>query len=197
MPELRHDPLQRRWVIIAVERARRPMDFTLERDPAAADNCPFCYGNEARTPPEIIAYRDVPSSDAPGWKVRVVSNKFPALRIEGELERAAVGQYDRMNGIGATVVENVDLRVGDQLFPVRAVGFIPVTRGLSFHNLGLLIAEHRQARRELCFRIDVWDLFVGVGVALAHETAPEQADAKFLFRADRDLVDRHEISPIY
>jgi UDPglucose--hexose-1-phosphate uridylyltransferase len=102
MPELRHDPIQRRWVIIATERARRPSDFSIERElPGNGKQCPFCYGNEARTPPEIRAFRDIPSSDGPGWKVRVVSNKFPALRIEGEQERAAVGHYDRMNGIGA------------------------------------------------------------------------------------------------
>ena len=101
MPELRHDPLQKRWVIIAVERARRPTDFTIDRAPAGNGQCPFCYGGEGRTPPEIRAFREVASPDGPGWKVRVVSNKFPALRIEGELERAAEGQYDRMNGSGA------------------------------------------------------------------------------------------------
>jgi UDPglucose--hexose-1-phosphate uridylyltransferase len=30
-----------------------------------------------------------------------VSNKFPALRIEGDLDRKAEGIYDKMNGIGA------------------------------------------------------------------------------------------------
>jgi UDPglucose--hexose-1-phosphate uridylyltransferase len=33
--------------------------------------------------------------------VRVVPNKFPALRIEGDLERSGEGLYDRMNGVGA------------------------------------------------------------------------------------------------
>ena len=102
-----------------------------------------------------------------------------------------------MNGIGAAIVENFDPRIDDQFFPIGAVGFIPVSRGLSFHDLGLLIAEHRQARRELCLRIDIWNLLIGVGVALAHETAPEQADAEFLLRTDRDFGDRHVISPIY
>jgi UDPglucose--hexose-1-phosphate uridylyltransferase len=31
----------------------------------------------------------------------VVPNKFPALRIEGELDREGEGIYDKMNGIGA------------------------------------------------------------------------------------------------
>jgi UDPglucose--hexose-1-phosphate uridylyltransferase len=101
MPELRHDPIQKRWVIIATERARRPSDFAIDHERAQNGKCPFCYGNEDKTPPEIRAFRETTIADRPGWKVRVVSNKFPALRIEGDLERAAVGQYDRMNGIGA------------------------------------------------------------------------------------------------
>ena len=101
MPELRHDPIQKRWVIIATERARRPSDFAIDRDMGGDGKCPFCQGNEDKTPPEIRAFRETPAMDAPGWKVRVVPNKYPALRIEGDLERAAVGQYDRMNGIGA------------------------------------------------------------------------------------------------
>lgn len=101
MPELRHDPIQKRWVIIATERARRPSDFRIERDEGGDGKCPFCYGNEGMTPPEIRALRHGSPANTPGWKVRVVPNKFPALRIEGELDRAAVGQYDRMNGIGA------------------------------------------------------------------------------------------------
>jgi len=102
MPELRHDPVQRRWVIIATERARRPSDFTVERETMGDGKCPFCYGNENMTPPEIRVLRPPDTKpNGPGWKVRVVPNKFPALRIEGELDRRAVGQYDRMNGIGA------------------------------------------------------------------------------------------------
>ncbi|NOZ02069.1 MAG: galactose-1-phosphate uridylyltransferase [Deltaproteobacteria bacterium] len=102
MPELRHDPIQKRWVIVATERARRPSDFKIERDNKGNGNCPFCFGHEGTTPPEIRAFRD-PSTEpnTEGWKVRVVPNKFPALRIEGDAERAARGQYDRMNGIGA------------------------------------------------------------------------------------------------
>ena len=37
----------------------------------------------------------------PGVALRVVPNKFPALRIEGVLNREGLGLYDRMNGIGA------------------------------------------------------------------------------------------------
>jgi UDPglucose--hexose-1-phosphate uridylyltransferase len=102
MPELRHDPIQRRWVIIAKERGARPLQFQGElrfpRNPA----CPFCEGMEGATPREILAQGPpgrVP--DGPGWELRVVPNKFPALQIEGEPDRRGVGLYDAMNGIGA------------------------------------------------------------------------------------------------
>ena len=64
--------------------------------------CPLCEGNEDRTPPEIAAFRDNGTPpNSPGWTLRVVPNKFPALRIEGELNREGEGIYDKMNGIGA------------------------------------------------------------------------------------------------
>ena len=102
MPELRHDPIQKRWVIIATERGRRPNEFPRLDEPAPNGNCPFCEGRESRTPPEIRAIRhNGHGPNGPGWQVRVVPNKFPALRIEGDLERRGLGIHDRMNGIGA------------------------------------------------------------------------------------------------
>ena len=101
MPELRHDPIQRRWVIIATERSRRPADFPHIDPPPNGGSCPFCEGNEGKTPPEIAALRNGSGPNQPGWEVRVVPNKFPALRIEGGLDRKGVGAYDMMNGVGA------------------------------------------------------------------------------------------------
>ena len=112
MSELRHDPVQKRWVIVAVERARRPSDFKVGLKPQAAPKvCPFCYGNEDKTPPEIMAVReDNSDADTPGWKVRVIPNKFPALAVDGELGRRGLGIFDMMNGVGAheVVVETPD-----------------------------------------------------------------------------------------
>ncbi len=102
MPELRHDPIQKRWVIIASERGRRPDDFPHMEESLPAGFCPFCEGNESKTPPEITALRRNGSgANQPGWEIRVVPNKFPALRIEGGLDRRGLGAYDRMNGVGA------------------------------------------------------------------------------------------------
>jgi UDPglucose--hexose-1-phosphate uridylyltransferase len=102
MPELRRDPIHGRWVIISTERGRRPSDFVMEERRPIGGFCPLCEGNEDKTPPEIIAFRDNGTSpNTPGWTLRVVSNKFPALRIEGELNREGEGIYDKMNGLGA------------------------------------------------------------------------------------------------
>ena len=102
MPELRKDPVVGRWVIIATERARRPSDFAAEPVRPRASVCAFCEGHESQTPPEILAGRAPDGRpNGPGWSYRVVPNKFPALRIEGELEPAGEGLFDRMNGVGA------------------------------------------------------------------------------------------------
>ena len=102
MADLRKDPVTGRWVIISTERQKRPSDFHIETVTIKPDEvCPFCEGHEDRTPPEILAYRNGTSGNGRGWDVRVVPNKFPALRVEGDLDREGEGLFDRMNGIGA------------------------------------------------------------------------------------------------
>jgi len=103
VPELRKDPVTGRWVIISTDRHKRPNDFVFERARIIGrEHCPFCPGHESLTPPEIMSYRQNGSApNAPGWDVRVVPNKFPALQVEGTLDREGEGMFDRMNGIGA------------------------------------------------------------------------------------------------
>src|SRR6476619_7356218 len=112
MSELRKDPVTGRWVIISTDRQKRPTDFRLERHVVLRDEyCPFCAGREDLTPPEVFAYRQNGAGpNAPGWDLRVVPNKFPALRVEGVLDRHGEGMFDRMSGIGAheVVIETTD-----------------------------------------------------------------------------------------
>lgn len=111
MPELRKDPVVGRWVIISTERARRPSDFVPAPVVKSKVLCPFCAGEESRTPAELFAVRSVDSApNTPGWTLRVVPNKFPALRIEGELEPSGEGLYDRTTGVGAheVIIETPD-----------------------------------------------------------------------------------------
>jgi UDPglucose--hexose-1-phosphate uridylyltransferase len=112
MPELRRDPVTGRWVIVAADRQKRPSDFRLDR-PAilGRDQCPFCPGREDLTPPEILSYRQNGGApNTPGWDLRVVPNKFPALQVEGTLERVGDGMFDRMRGVGAheVIIETPD-----------------------------------------------------------------------------------------
>ena len=112
MPELRKDVITGRWVIISSERGKRPNDFKDQRDKKRTGFCPFCAGNERTTPREVLAYRGDGASipDGPGWRLRVVPNKFPALQIEGDLNKAGDGIFDKMNGIGAheVIIESPD-----------------------------------------------------------------------------------------
>lgn len=101
MPELRKDPVTGEWVIIRTERPHGPEDFRpipTSREPGP---CALCEGHEHETPPELLAYRGDGKPNAPGWLVRVVPNRFPTLRVEGQLERRGHGLYDVMNGVGA------------------------------------------------------------------------------------------------
>ena len=124
MPELRKDPVVGRWVIIATDRARRPSDFVAEPVRPVGTECVFCEGNEDKTPPELLAGRSPESRpNGPGWSYRVVANKFPALRIEGELEPTGEGLFDRMNGVGAheVVIETPTHAASLATLPVEAV----------------------------------------------------------------------------
>ncbi|HSE83612.1 MAG TPA: galactose-1-phosphate uridylyltransferase [Thermodesulfobacteriota bacterium] len=117
MRELRFDPIRNRWVIISTERARRPNDYIVagergddkpEKNVAA---CPFCEGSEGKTPSEIFAVRVNGSGpNSPGWRVRVVPNKFPALQIEDNTFRYAMGIFDVVSGAGAheVIIETPD-----------------------------------------------------------------------------------------
>jgi UDPglucose--hexose-1-phosphate uridylyltransferase len=111
VPELRKDPITGRWVIVATDRAKRPSDFARQSfAPSAGRICPFCPGFETKTPPEILTFGRNGSGRQSEWSLRVIPNKFPALRVEGELNREGDGLYDKITGIGAheVIIETPD-----------------------------------------------------------------------------------------
>ncbi len=99
MTELRLNPVTREWVIIAKERAKRPEEFRrperVRRLPPRVAGCPFCPGNEHKTPTERFR---LTIDDK--WTIRVVDNKFPALEREGNIERSSYGLRRRVTGVG-------------------------------------------------------------------------------------------------
>jgi UDPglucose--hexose-1-phosphate uridylyltransferase len=102
MSEWRKDPIVDRWVVIATERSKRPSNYKGIKEEKSSNECPLCVGNEKETPPEIIAYREQGTSrDTPGWWLRVVPNKFPAVDINDQPYLQERGVYQFMQGLGA------------------------------------------------------------------------------------------------
>jgi UDPglucose--hexose-1-phosphate uridylyltransferase len=84
-PQLRRDPVVGRQVLIAPERAARPTELEEPGHLAHHAACPFCEGHESETPHEVHALRQQgTAADGPGWQVRVIPNRFPAVRRDAE-----------------------------------------------------------------------------------------------------------------
>ena len=106
MSEFRQNMATKEWVIIAPERAKRPKDFQKEKErkklPEHDKNCPFCIGNENKTPEPL--YIDMQNGR---WKVRVVSNKFAALQSgvhPKRMKASRSGKYLMAEGFGIAEV---------------------------------------------------------------------------------------------
>ncbi len=102
MSEIRQDITTEEWVIMARERAVRPHDFENKRDripvPVFLSSCPFCPGNEERTPEETLSYLNVTTGK---WQVRSFVNRYPALTPGGSRERRKEGDlFISMDGVG-------------------------------------------------------------------------------------------------
>lgn len=76
MQEIRYDRISEKRVIISEVRSKRPIelsDLKKEDDiPEYSLKCPFCSGNEEKTPVEVFRI-------GTPWKARVVFNKFPIV----------------------------------------------------------------------------------------------------------------------
>jgi UDPglucose--hexose-1-phosphate uridylyltransferase len=100
MPELRQNFFTKEWVIIATERAKRPEELATHRVvppiPAFVETCPFCPGNESKTPAEVLR---APAADGT-WAVRVIPNKFAALSSEVQPTRSLQHLRRRIDGFG-------------------------------------------------------------------------------------------------
>ncbi len=77
MNEIRCDPLSGHRVLIAEGRTERPRDYQTNHVIESESICPFCAGNESKTPEEVL--RTGGTNDTNAWEVRIVRNKYPAL----------------------------------------------------------------------------------------------------------------------
>jgi UDPglucose--hexose-1-phosphate uridylyltransferase len=108
--ELRQDPLNGRWVAVTAGRAARPEAFLREQGALRGPlGCPFCAGNEHMTPPEVWADRDPATApDTPGWRVRVVPNKFPAFAGPGSVPSGGLYRSAPTGGAHEVVIHSPD-----------------------------------------------------------------------------------------
>ncbi len=93
MSEFRQNFATKEWVIIAPERALRPIVHTQEHTEAQhpgswSASCPFCPGNENETGDEL--YR---SGSGDTWSMRAVRNKYSALLADAPVERMRQGRF--------------------------------------------------------------------------------------------------------
>lgn len=116
-------------VLIATARSLRPKK---EEPPAPHDGrphvetCPFCRGNEAKTPQSIA---QVPASGA--WRIRIVENLYPVLGDERQNPNLAFGLQQTIDGYGR-----------------HEVVIDHASHGIRFHemegeHLGLLFSAYR------------------------------------------------------
>lgn len=108
--ELRLDPLTKAWTMFSEARAIHPAFGAVSDDPPGPDV--FTKGREAFTPQSLHR------SEANGeWQVRVVPNRTPVLRVEGDATPRSDGFYDHMDGVGAheVIIEDPGTRALHEL----------------------------------------------------------------------------------
>jgi len=103
MIELRRDPIIGQWVSVCVRNSLGPEHYEKEDQSSKHEaTCQFCPGKEHHTPPEVDAIRAKRSeANRLDWQARVIPNKFPALKIEGNIDERTEGIFQLSNGVGA------------------------------------------------------------------------------------------------
>ena len=80
-PEIRDDPITGHRVIVVPGRAARPNEHATAPPAASQESgCPFCEGNEGKTPPELAVIAPPHRApNSPGWFIRTIPNRFPTV----------------------------------------------------------------------------------------------------------------------
>jgi UDPglucose--hexose-1-phosphate uridylyltransferase len=111
--EMRLDPLTDEWTLFSESRAHQPTaPSVLEEHSAQAAANPFIGGFEHYVPHTLYQ-----AEAHNGGRVRVVPNRAPVLRVEGDATRHGEGFYDHMDGVGAheVIIETADSRALETL----------------------------------------------------------------------------------
>ena len=165
MSELRQDPTTKEWVIIAPERGKRPQPNPKKRliqELSEWDvSCPFCPGNESKTPSEV--FRLPMSDETMGWEVRVVPNQFAALTLDGEFTEKAGGPFFRKRhgaGVHEVIIETPSHKIPMALMAYEQVEKILVAYQERYNAL----KKNRQLKFITIFKNQGW----ASGTSLIH-----------------------------
>ena len=138
----RQDILTGRQVIIAAARDQRPVPLQDEITSAAEQNSadiaahdPFLEGQETHTPHERLALRQTNTrANTPGWLVRVVPNRYPAVD-QGTRDSDAPHSHDAGSLIGQ---HDVVVECADFLTQLQQLSITQLTRVLLAWQLRVL-----------------------------------------------------------
>jgi UDPglucose--hexose-1-phosphate uridylyltransferase len=110
--EMRLDPLRQTWTVFSPDRALQPQLSARKPAEAPAPLSPFVSGQE-KFLGQVIHEKAL----EPDWRVRVVPNRAPILRVEGDPRRRADGFYDRSAAVGAheVIIETADQTTLEEL----------------------------------------------------------------------------------
>lgn len=175
---------------MAPARAARPHDVGAPSNPLG---CPFCPGNEDQTPPEVAAIRPGGGPpDSPGWLVRVIPNKFPALAPDEGVHEVVVNSPRHVVRLADLEPREAELAVEVWAERLAVIGadlrglwpFLFLNEGAAAgaslqhtHTqvVGLPFAPPRLVARERAFaeaeRCPVCADMAGAGARLVHEGA--------------------------
>ena len=107
MTEIRKHYFLDEYCIIAVDRGKRPSDFKKPKtDVGDSSNCPFCPGNEDKTPLAEAVYKggkvlkDENGNLVRDWDARCFPNLYPALGPNGSKTKSDETKWLKQAGYG-------------------------------------------------------------------------------------------------
>ena len=136
MREIRINPIvPSESVLIATARGSRPKkaEELAPRDLRAhVETCPFCIGNEDKTPPTILV-----TPDEHNWAIRIVENLYPVLGDDRTQQSLNLGLQQTIDGYGRheVIIDN----------PNHGIALYE----MSTQHLAMLFDSYRQRMAEL------------------------------------------------
>jgi UDPglucose--hexose-1-phosphate uridylyltransferase len=148
-------------VLVSTARGLRPRkeEAPVERDTRTqVDTCPFCVGNEDKTPPTIAAW-----PNEQDWQVRVVENLFPVLSPQQSGSALNFGLQKVIDGYGRHEVVIDDRNHGISVSEME-IGHIEGMFGVFRDRMKEIYASDSRIKYVLVFK----NFGAAAGASIAH-----------------------------